>query len=105
MTILLLLLIIIIHHLPINKKNRKQQQIMMKILQIDENYLPHDMINEVIADIVRDQKKTKQIGKQLNHPMPKKIQFIKIKQIMTKILLQAFFLLLINPLNQSIDFF
>jgi hypothetical protein len=78
--LLLLLLIIIIHHLPINKKNRKQQQqIMMKILQIDENYLPHDMINEVIADIVRDQKKTKQIEKQLNHPMPKKIQFIKIK--------------------------
>jgi len=81
MTILLLLLIIIIHHLPINKKNRKQQQqqIMMKILQIDENYLPHDMIDEVIADIVRDQKKTKQIEKQLNHLIPKKLQFIKIK--------------------------
>ncbi len=78
---------------------------MMKILQIDENYLPHDMINEVIADIVRDQKKTKQIEKRLNHPMPKKIQFIKIKQIMTKILLQVFFLLLINQSNQSIDFF
>jgi len=62
---------------------------MMKILQIDENYLHHDMIDEVIVDIVQDQKKIKQIEKQLNHQIPMKIQLIKLKQIMKKILQQV----------------
>jgi hypothetical protein len=96
------LLTIVHHHLPINKKNRNQppqQHMMMKMFPLDENYLPHCMINEVIVDIVPDQKKVKQIEKQWTHPILMKVQFIKIKQIMKKIQQQVYIIIFLSSLH------
>jgi hypothetical protein len=40
------------------------------MMKIEEKHLHHDMFDEVIVNIVQDQKKIKQIEKQSNHQIP-----------------------------------